>query len=199
LAKRFFDIVFSALGLIILSPVFLLIAIAIILESRGAAIYKQLRVGLNNKGFILFKFRTMKTNSDKNLQLTVGNNDTRITKLGRFLRRFKIDELPQLYNVLKGEMSFVGPRPEVPKYVSLYTASQMQVLSVKPGITDYASIKFRNENELLAKSDSPEEYYIKELMPHKLGLNLFYVKHQSFLLDMKLIFKTIILIFVKIK
>ena len=135
-------------------------------------------------------------NSDKHLKLTVGNNDQRITRCGKFLRKFKLDELPQLINVLKGEMSFVGPRPEVQKYVAMYNENQMQVLTVKPGITDYASIKFRNENELLAAAPEPEEYYIREVMPQKLALNLDYINNQSFILDIKLIFKTIVLIFV---
>jgi lipopolysaccharide/colanic/teichoic acid biosynthesis glycosyltransferase len=197
LVKRIFDIVFSLLGLIILSPLFIIVSIAIMIDGRGGVLYRQVRVGLNCTRFVVLKFRTMHLNANTELGLTIGNDDERITKPGKFLRRFKIDELPQLYNVLKGEMSFVGPRPEVPKYVALYTERQMKVLSVKPGITDYASIKFRDENELLARALLPEEYYIKEVMPYKLGLNLFYVKNQSFILDIKLISKTVIFIFVK--
>lgn len=131
------------------------------------------------------------------LSITIGNNDARITKIGKVLRKYKLDELPQLWNVLLGEMSFVGPRPEVPRYVEMYNAEQLEVLSVKPGITDYASIKYRNENELLAKADNPEQFYIDEVMPAKLRLNMFYVKNQSFLLDIKLIVKTLVFIFVK--
>jgi lipopolysaccharide/colanic/teichoic acid biosynthesis glycosyltransferase len=197
LVKRIFDIFVSLLGLIILSPLFLIIAILIVIDSKGGVFYRQLRAGLNNKGFYVMKFRTMKTGSDSKLNITIGNNDARITRIGKFIRRLKIDELPQLLNVLKGEMSLVGPRPEVPKYVAMYNEKQMKVLTVKPGITDYASIKFRNENELLARAENPEQYYIDEVMPHKLGLNLFYVKNQSLILDLKLIFKTVIFIFVK--
>lgn len=138
----------------------------------------------------------MQAASDTLLNLTIGNHDVRITRLGKLLRRFKLDELPQLFNVLIGEMSLVGPRPEVPKYVAMYNEKQRNVLTVRPGITDYASIKFRNENALLAKAQNPEQYYIEEVMPLKLGLNLFYLKNQSFILDIKLIMKTIIFIFV---
>ncbi len=138
----------------------------------------------------------MQAASDRLLNLTIGNHDVRITRLGKLLRRFKLDELPQLFNVLIGEMSLVGPRPEVPKYVAMYNEKQRNVLTVRPGITDYASIKFRNENALLAKAQNPEQYYIEEVMPLKLGLNLFYLKNQSFILDIKLIMKTIIFIFV---
>jgi len=169
----------------------------IVFESKGGVFYKQVRVGRFGKTFKLIKFRTMRENSDKGLKITVGNNDSRITKSGKFLRRYKIDELPQLYNILKGEMSFVGPRPEVPKYVAMYDERQLKVLSIRPGITDYASIKFRNENELLSKAEDPEKYYITEVMPHKLGLNLYYLKTQSFILDIKLILRTLIYIFVK--
>jgi lipopolysaccharide/colanic/teichoic acid biosynthesis glycosyltransferase len=180
-----------------LLPVFLLISLLIVLDSKGSAFYRQVRVGKNRKDFILYKFRTMKVESDKKLNLTVGNNDSRITKVGKVLRKFKIDELPQLINVMLGDMSFVGPRPEVPKYVAMYNEKQLQVLSVRPGITDYASIKFRNENELLAKAEQPEAFYISEVMPVKLGLNLFYIRNRSFLMDLKLIIKTALLIFVR--
>ncbi len=199
MAKRIFDIVFSLLGLLVLAPVFAIVSIAI-LFSGGEVYYRQERIGLNSIPFVLIKFRTMVTNADQGLNITIGNNDQRITKLGRILRRFKIDELPQLVNVLRGEMSLVGPRPEVPRYVALYNEKQKKVLSVKPGITDYASIKYRHENELLAEAtqgQSPEEFYIHTVMPHKLALNLLYVKKQSFILDIKLIVKTLVLIFVK--
>lgn len=195
--KRIFDIVFSLFGLIILIPIFILVSVFIILESRGGVFYRQLRIGQYQKGFRLLKFRTMHQRTTQGLSITIGNNDARITKIGKVLRKYKIDELPQLWNVLLGEMSFVGPRPEVPRYVEMYNAEQLEVLSVKPGITDYASIKYRNENELLAKAEYPEQFYIDEVMPAKLRLNMFYVKNQSFLLDIKLIVKTLVFIFVK--
>lgn len=195
--KRIFDIVFSLLGLIVLIPIFILVSVFIVLESRGGVFYRQLRIGQYQKGFRLLKFRTMHQRSAQGLSITIGNNDARITKIGKVLRKYKIDELPQLWNVLLGEMSFVGPRPEVPRYVEMYNPEQLEVLSVKPGITDYASIKYRNENELLAKAENPEQFYIDEVMPSKLRLNMFYVKNQSFLLDIKLIVKTIVFIFVR--
>ena len=197
LVKRLFDIFFSVLGLLLLLPVFLVIAIVIKTESQGTVFYRQVRVGRNHKNFRVFKFRTMNMNSDATLNITIGNSDKRITGFGRWLRRYKIDELPQLLNVLKGDMSLVGPRPEVPKYVALYNSEQLKVLTVRPGITDYASIKFRNENELLAQVSNPEEYYIREVMPAKLELNLFYVKNQSLILDIKLLIMTVIFIFVR--
>lgn len=195
--KRLFDIFFSLLGLTVLAPVFIVVSLLIKSTGKGDVFYKQLRIGYGRKPFHVFKFRTMKPASDITLNLTIGNSDARITATGRYLRRFKIDELPQLYNVLKGEMSFVGPRPEVPKYVAMYTEEQLQVLTVKPGITDYASIRFRNENELLAKATNPEQFYINEVMPVKLALNMDYVKRQSVFLDVKLIVLTVFFIFVK--
>ena len=154
--KRIFDLLFSFLGLVILSPFLLVIAILIVIDSKGDIFYLQQRVGKDNKDFNIFKFRTMRPNSDKQGLLTVGAKDSRITKIGVFLRKYKIDELPQLINVLIGNMSFVGPRPEVRKYVDLYNSEQKKVLTVKPGITDYASIEYSKENELLAKSENPE-------------------------------------------
>ena len=188
--KRIFDLLFSFLGLVILSPFLLVIAILIVIDSKGDIFYLQQRVGKDNKDFNIFKFRTMRPNSDKQGLLTVGAKDSRITKIGVFLRKYKIDELPQLINVLIGNMSFVGPRPEVRKYVDLYNSEQKKVLTVKPGITDYASIKYSNENELLAKSENPEKTYIEEIMPAKLELNLKYIKEASLLTDIKIIFKT---------
>jgi len=161
------------------------------LDSKGPVFYKQLRVGKNNSDFRLLKFRTMRTDSDKSGLLTVGGRDPRITGAGYYLRKFKIDELPQLLNVAAGEMSFVGPRPEVRKYVDLYNDEQRKVLSVLPGITDVASIKYRNENELLEKSEDPESYYIESIMPDKLKLNLDYIEQRSFANDLKVIFKTL--------
>ena len=189
--KRCFDIVFSAFGIFILSPVFVLIALAIVIDSRGGIFYRQRRVGKDDKDFFILKYRTMKTNSDKSGLLTVGARDSRITRVGYFLRKYKLDELPQLFNVLEGDMSFVGPRPEVRKYVDMYTLDQKKVLAVKPGITDYASIEYSNENEILAKSKNPEQTYITEIMPHKLQLNLKYINEQSFFTDLKIIFRTV--------
>ncbi|MBK6836182.1 MAG: sugar transferase [Bacteroidetes bacterium] len=189
--KRCFDIFASFIGLLLLSPFFIVIAIVILLDSRGGVFYKQVRVGKDNIDFKLFKFRSMSTGSDKKGLLTVGGRDSRITRSGFFIRKYKLDELPQLLNVLFGDMSLVGPRPEVRKYVDMYNAEQMKVLSVKPGITDYASIEYSNENELLAKSSEPEKTYIDEIMPAKLLLNQKYIAEQGLLTDLKIIFKTI--------
>ncbi len=190
--KRLFDITFSIFGIIILSPVFVLLWLLIRLESKGNAVFKQTRVGLNNKDFTLFKFRTMYADAEKRGQLTIGMRDPRITKIGYHLRRFKLDELPQLFNVLNGAMSFVGPRPEVRKYVNYYTPEQMKVLSVKPGITDYASLKYYKENELLGKAADPEKEYIEVIMPEKLAMNLMYANKNSLLTDVSIILKTIL-------
>lgn len=189
--KRFCDILFSFVGLLILLPFFLLIALRILIDSRGGIFYRQLRIGINGKEFYLFKFRSMRNGSDKKGLLTVGGKDNRITKVGYFIRKFKLDELPQLLNVLIGDMSLVGPRPEVKKYVDLYNEQQKKVLSVRPGITDYASIEFINENELLGKSSDPEKTYIEIIMPAKLTLNLRYINEQGFGTDIKIIFKTL--------
>ena len=173
---RFFDIIFSILGLILLSWLFLIVFILIKLDSRGPIFYMQERIGKDGVPFKLFKLRSMYVNSDKKgLQITVGKRDPRITKIGYYIRKYKIDELVQLINVLKGEMSLVGPRPEVKKYVDLYTLEQRIVLRVKPGITDYASIKYRNENEILEKQADPERYYIEVVMPEKIKLNMYYL------------------------
>jgi lipopolysaccharide/colanic/teichoic acid biosynthesis glycosyltransferase len=189
--KRFFDIIFSMGGIIILSPIFILLWVLIRLESKGGAIFKQTRVGKNNQDFLLFKFRTMYVGAEKSGQLTIGSRDPRITRVGYKLRKFKLDELPQLFNVLNGSMSLVGPRPEVRKYVVLYTPQQLAVLSVKPGITDYASIKFFSENEILGHSSQPEQDYIHLIMPEKLRLNMEYVKDHTILVDLQIIFKTL--------
>lgn len=188
--KRLTDVLFSFLGIIILSPFLILFSILIAIDSKGGVFFRQVRVGKGNNDFILFKYRTMYVNSDSKGLLTVGSRDNRITKYGHFLRKYKLDELPQLFNVLIGDMSLVGPRPEVRKYVDMYNEEQLKVLSIKPGITDYASIKYSNENELLGNTDNPEEVYIKEIMPEKLKLNLYYIKHQSFKTDIKIIFDT---------
>jgi len=190
--KRLFDIIFSGLGLLFLFPFFVILAIVIILDSKGGVFYKQIRVGKDSVDFSLLKFRSMKIDSDKKGLLTVGGNDPRITKVGCFIRKYKIDELSQLINVFIGDMSLVGPRPEVRKYVDLYSEEQLKVLTVKPGITDNASITYFNENELLGKSDYPEETYINEIMPKKLAFNLSYINDNSFFLDFKIILRTII-------
>lgn len=188
---RFFDIIFSFVGICFLSPVLLVIAAFIIVDSRGGVFYRQRRVGKNNKDFMLLKFRTMAVGSDKKGLLTVGGKDNRITKVGYFLRKYKLDELPQLFNVLIGSMSLVGPRPEVRKYVDMYNPEQMRVLTVKPGITDYASIEYANENELLGASADPENTYINEVIPAKIKLALKYVDHSGTGTYFALIFKTI--------
>lgn len=189
--KRIFDIFFSFIGLVILLPFFIIIGLLIVIDSPGGMFYKQARVGKNNIDFYLFKFRSMRTGADKKGLLTVGGRDSRITRMGYFIRKYKIDELPQLLNVFFGDMSLVGPRPEVRKYVDLYNEKQKKVLSVKPGITDYASIEYSNENELLGKAENPEQTYIDEIMPAKLKLNLKYIDEQGISTDLKIIFKTI--------
>ncbi len=190
--KRIFDICFSLIGLILLLPFFLFISILIIIDSKGGVFYKQVRVGKDEIDFKLFKFRSMRTDSDKKGLLTVGGRDSRITRMGYYIRKYKIDELPQLINVFLGDMSLVGPRPEVRRYTDLYNDEQKKVLSVKPGITDYASIEYSNENELLGKADNPERVYIDEIMPAKLKLNLRYIQEQGLLTDVKIIIKTIL-------
>ena len=189
--KRLFDIVCSFFGLVILSPLFIFLSLWVGLSSRGGVFYKQRRVGLNGRDFTLYKFRSMAVGSDKKGLLTVGGKDSRVTKAGYFIRKYKLDELPQLFNVLKGDMSFVGPRPEVRKYVDMYSEEQKRVLSVRPGITDIASMKYRNENDILAKAENPEQYYIDVIMPDKLALNLEYIDTRNFFRDIKLIFRTI--------
>jgi lipopolysaccharide/colanic/teichoic acid biosynthesis glycosyltransferase len=189
--KRIFDFIFSFIGFIVLLPVFIVISIIIVCDSRGGVFYRQVRVGKNGKDFKLFKFRSMATGSDKKGLLTVGGRDSRITRSGYFLRKYKLDELPQLINVMIGDMSLVGPRPEVRKYVDLYNDEQKKVLSVRPGITDYASIEYSNENELLARSTDPEKTYIEEVMPAKLKLNAKYIAEQGLITDLKIIFRTI--------
>jgi len=189
--KRSFDIFFSVIGLILLSPVFLIMAIWIKCDSYGLVFYRQVRVGKNGKNFLLYKFRSMRVGSDKKGLLTVGERDPRITRSGRFIRKFKLDEFPQLINVLRGEMSIVGPRPEVPKYVALYNEEQRKVLDVRPGISDWSSIRFRNENELLAQAEDSEDFYISDVMPEKLRMNLEYVQENNFWMDIKIIFITL--------
>ena len=188
--KRIFDIILSLFGLIILLPFMLIIAIFIKLDSKGPVFFKQLRVTKNGREFKIFKYRTMRVGSDKYSQITVGKDD-RITKIGSFLRKYKLDEIPQLINVLIGDMSLVGPRPEVPKYVALYTDEQKEILKVRAGITDYASIEFSDENDLLASEEDPEKAYIEKVMPKKIELNKKYISEISMLTDIKIILLTI--------
>ena len=188
--KRIFDIVASGIGLILLSPLFVILAIWIKCDSLGPVFYKQVRVGRNNMDFQLFKFRSMRVGSDKKGLITVGGHDPRITRSGYYIRKYKLDEFPQLINVFKGDMSLVGPRPEVRKYVDMYTEEQMHVLDVRPGITDLASIRYRNENELLERVNDPDKYYVEVIMPDKLRINLEYVARHSFTFDIRLIFQT---------
>ena len=188
--KRLFDIIASGLGLIVLSPLFLVLAIWIKMDSNGPVFYRQVRVGYKNKDFRIFKFRSMRVGADKGSLVTIGGHDPRVTKSGYFIRKFKFDELPQLINVFLGDMSLVGPRPEVRHYVDYWTPEQMHVLDVRPGITDPASIKFRNENELMEQAEDPEKYYIEVIMQEKIKLYLEYVEKHSFLYDIGLIFKT---------
>jgi lipopolysaccharide/colanic/teichoic acid biosynthesis glycosyltransferase len=188
--KRIFDLFFSFLGILFLLPIYIIIAILIKIDSNGDILYKQERIGKNGIPFYVLKFRTMIPNAFSKGALTVGSRDPRVTNIGFYLRKYKLDELPQLFNVFLGEMSFVGPRPEVKKYTDLYNAEQKKVLSVAPGITDYASIKFRNENDLLSVSDDPEKLYIDQIMPEKLNLNLKYINDNNVFKDIKIIFNT---------
>lgn len=189
--KRFLDVTLSVLVLLLLSPLFIIISVIIACESRGGIIYTQIRVGRYNKDFKLLKFRTMYTGADQKGLITVGEHDARITPFGYFLRKSKMDEFPQLINIIKGDMSIVGPRPEVRHYVDMYTEEQMKVLSVRPGLTDYASLVYIDENKLLENQEDPEEFYIHEMMPRKLELNLKYIEQQSLKTDAVLIFKTL--------
>jgi lipopolysaccharide/colanic/teichoic acid biosynthesis glycosyltransferase len=193
--KRIFDVISSGIGLIVLLPIFLIISVFIIFDSKGGIFYKQKRVGKYEKQFFLYKFRTMYSNSDKKGLLTIGAKDRRITKIGYYLRKYKLDELPQLINVFIGNMSLVGPRPEVQRYVDLYSHEQKKVLTLKPGITDYASLKYSNENEILAQFENAEKAYIERIMPDKLKINLVYVQKNNLGIDIKIIFLTIIKIF----
>jgi len=172
---RVFDLIFSFVGVILLLPFLMIIGCAVLFTSKGGIFYTQERIGKNGRPFKLLKFRTMKTGSDKKGLLTVGENDNRITRVGKVLRKYKIDELPQLLNVLFGTMSLVGPRPEVRKYVDLYTPEQRNVLNVKPGITDYASVYYMDENKLLSTADDPELMYIEEIMPDKIRWNMVFI------------------------
>lgn len=189
--KRAFDIIFSLLILALFLPFGIIISLLIVFSSSGGIFYKQERIGKNGTPFILYKFRSMRTNSEQSGTLTVGMHDSRITKVGVFIRKFKLDEFPQFINVLFGSMSVVGPRPEVQEFVALYTQEQRKVLDVKPGITDYASLEYFNENEVLAKSDDPKKTYIEEVMPHKIMINQKYLSRPTLGHDLKIIGKTI--------
>ena len=189
---RCFDVLFAFLGIVILLPFFIVIALLIKLTSAGPILFKQNRVGKNNVDFKLFKFRTMQVNAESKGQLTVGGRDSRITNVGYFLRKFKLDELPQLFNVLNGTMSLVGPRPEVRKFVNFYTVEQQKVLLVLPGITDFASIEFRNENELLANATNPEQYYIEVIMSKKIDLNKQFIENRTLKNYFSILFTTVL-------
>lgn len=195
--KRTCDIILSAIGLLCLSPLLLLVALWVKLDSPGPVFYRQVRVGRNNQDFRIYKFRSMYTDSDKRGLITIGGRDPRVTHAGYYIRKFKLDELPQLINVLVGDMSFVGPRPEVRKYVNLYMPEQMHVLDVRPGITDAASIKYRNENDILATQPEPERYYIEVIMQDKLRINLDYVANHTIRGDLRLILNTFLAIIIK--
>lgn len=195
--KRLFDIVSSGLGLIVLSPLFAILAVWIKADSKGPVFYRQIRVGRNNRDFRLYKFRSMRPDSDKFGLITVGGRDPRVTRSGYYIRKYKLDEFPQLINVFLGDMSLVGPRPEVRKYVDMYTPEQMRVLKVRPGITSLASIRYRNENDILAASEDPDRTYIEQVMPDKLAIDLEYVDRATLWNDIKLIFSTFREIFTK--
>lgn len=188
--KRLFDLVLSILGILFLLPFFIIVSVLIKLDSPGNIIFKQIRVTKNGRKFKIFKFRTMRTDTEKHGQITIGN-DNRITSIGKFLRKTKLDELPQLFNIVMGDMSFVGPRPEVPRYVAMYTKNQKEILTVRAGITDYASIYFSNESEILGKQKEPENFYIEKIMPYKIELNKKYIKEAGIITDIKIIFLTI--------
>ncbi len=190
MVKRIFDITLSLILLSMFFPFGLLISVWILIESSGGVFYKQARIGQKGIPFKMFKFRSMRQNSDKLGQLTVGMRDPRITRSGYFIRKYKLDEFPQFINVLKGDMSIVGPRPEVQEFVDLYTIEQRKILNVKPGITDYASLEYFKENELLGLSDDPRKTYIEEIMPAKIELNMKYIQHPGLLNDIKIMWRT---------
>lgn len=193
--KRLFDIIVSTIVLIVLSPILAIIALLVAIGSPGGAFFHQTRIGRSGVPFQLLKFRSMRPGSEAKGQITVGDRDPRITGIGHFLRRSKLDELPQLINVLKGEMSIVGPRPEVPRYVALYTADQRRVLEVRPGLTSLASIEYIDENELLGRSEDPDRTYVEVIMPAKLALDLKYVRERDLLVDLQIVLRTVIKLF----
>lgn len=187
---RVFDVFFSGIGLIVLSPVFLILYILIRCESKGGGFYAQERIGKDGKPFKLYKFRSMRKDSDKGSLITIGGHDPRITRMGYFIRKYKLDELPQLWNVFIGDMSLVGPRPEVEKYTRLYTEEQKMVLSVCPGITDWASIEYVDENVILGQAENPDRAYIEQIMPDKIRYNMKWINNQSVMEYFKIIFST---------
>jgi lipopolysaccharide/colanic/teichoic acid biosynthesis glycosyltransferase len=190
--KRLFDFLTAFIFSILFIPLWIVIAVVIKLTSKGPIFFRQVRVGLNGSEFKIFKYRTMIIDAEyKGLQITVGGRDPRITNIGYVLRKSKLDELPQLFNIIIGQMSFVGPRPEVPRYVDLYTQAQREVLTVRPGITDVASIEYIDENELLKDAVDPEKMYIDKIMQDKLKMNLEYLSTRTFFTDIKMIFKTV--------
>lgn len=189
---RFCDILLSCLGLLLLSPLFVIVAVWIVIDNPGPVFYRQMRVGKDGKDFGLLKFRSMRIGADKESLITIGEHDSRITRAGYYIRKYKLDELPQLWNVLTGDMSLVGPRPEVRRYVDLYTAEQRRVLTVRPGITDYASIEYIDENRLLAEAEDPDRTYIEEILPAKIALNMRYIEHRTLGEYMKIIFLTLV-------
>ena len=195
--KRTFDFIFSLIGLVLLLPILLILAVIIKIDSKGPILFIQPRVGKDNQDFKIFKFRTMRMKSESEGLLTLGNNDNRITKVGYFLRRYKIDEFPQLINILKGDMSFVGPRPDLREYVNHYKPEDYIIFTVRPGITGLASIHYRNEVELLKAAENPEDYYIKTIIPDKLRYNKIYIERHNFLFDLKLIYITILRVLLK--
>lgn len=188
---RLSDIIFSLLGLLLICPVFLIVAIWIVIDNPGPVFYRQQRVGKDGKDFGLLKFRSMRVGADKMSLITIGERDSRVTRAGYYIRKYKLDELPQLWNVLRGDMSLVGPRPEVRRYVDLYTTEQRRVLSVRPGITDYASIEYIDENRILAQSADPDKTYVEEIMPAKIALNMRYIEHRTYGEYIKIILLTL--------
>jgi lipopolysaccharide/colanic/teichoic acid biosynthesis glycosyltransferase len=193
--KRIFDVLFSGLVLICFMPIGLVLAILILLESKGGVFFKQVRIGKNGTPFYLFKFRSMFIDAESLGKITIGSRDPRITRVGFYIRRYKLDEFPQFINVIRGEMSIVGPRPEVKEYVDLYSEEQRKILAVKPGITDYASLTYFHENEILAKSENPQQTYIQEVMPEKIRLNEKYLANPTLLQDISIIRKTVVKMF----
>jgi lipopolysaccharide/colanic/teichoic acid biosynthesis glycosyltransferase len=193
--KRIFDVLFSGFVLLCFMPIGLVLAILILVESKGGVFFKQVRIGKNGTPFYLFKFRSMFIDAESMGKITIGSRDPRITRVGFYIRRYKLDEFPQFINVIRGEMSIVGPRPEVKEYVDLYSEEQRKILAVKPGITDYASITYFHENEILAKSENPQQTYIQEVMPEKIKLNEKYLANPTLLQDISIIRKTVVKMF----
>jgi len=193
--KRIFDVLFSGFVLLCFMPIGLVLAILILVESKGGVFFKQVRIGKNGTPFYLFKFRSMFIDAESMGKITIGSRDPRITRIGFYIRRYKLDEFPQFINVIRGEMSIVGPRPEVKEYVDLYSEEQRKILAVKPGITDYASLTYFHENEILAKSENPQQTYIQEVMPEKIKLNEKYLANPTLLQDISIIRKTVVKMF----